>query len=534
MTDVSVPGVIGGRYETQGLIGRGGMGSVWLAEDQLLGRLVALKEIASLPGESEGETERALREARNAAALNHPNTVALYDAIEHEGTPWLVMEYVSGPTLSEWVREHGPLEPDVAAEVGARLGAGLAAAHRAGVIHRDIKPANVFVGDDGEPKLGDFGTARRVAEERLTLAGVVTGTPSYMAPEVADGGEYTESADVWALGATLYFAVEGEDAYPGTGNALATLRNIATKPPRAPVRAGVLEPVLGQLLSHNPERRGTMGDAVRLLEEVAPGRPGAISLIAAGAGAGAAGAAAASAAGEPAVPEDQATGAHFFQDAGDVEEEPEGTGLFGFPGAPATARASSGRRGPVIAGIAAAALVTAMGVAAFTVGGDDDREATPTSTSSSTSTPSSTSTSSTTSSTTSSSETTPETPSETTTEEVVPAPPPTTRAPEPSATRAPRPAPTTTPRGTSSTSESTSETTSETSEPSETSESTTSEPTSSSTSSTSTPDRPSPTSTPDRPSPTSEFTPNPPRPTSGGGSPERSTSSGSRGSTGTD
>lgn len=499
VVDGSVPGVIGARYETKRLIGRGGMGSVWLAKDRLLGREVAIKEVAALPGETERETERALREARSAAALNHPNAVALYDAIEHEGVPWLVMEYVSGPTLSEWVREHGPMDPDVAAEVGARLAAGLAAAHRAGVVHRDIKPANVFLADDGEPKLGDFGTARRVAEDHLTLAGVVTGTPSYMAPEVADGGEYTESADVWALGATLYLAVEGEDAYPGTGNALATLRTIATKPPRTPEQAGVLEPVLGQLLSHNPERRGTMLDAVRRLEAIAPGRPGAIALLGSGAGAAVA-----------ILPEDQETNAHFVEEESGrpspAQEPEEETGLFGFPGAPERSGSTSAarRRGPVLAGAAAAVLITAMGVAAFTLGGDEEPEATPTTTSS-TSTPSS----STPESTSSSSEPT----SETTSEEVAPAPEPTTEAvPEPT-TEVPQPQPTSEPPSP--------EPTTSTPEPTES----TPEPTTSTpepTSSTSEPAPPDPTREPAQPpssepttvpeeptEPTSEFTPGP-------------------------
>lgn len=511
MADVdggSTPGVIGGRYKTVRLIGRGGMGSVWQAKDALLGRQVAVKQIGALPGETEREAERAMREARSAAALNHPNMVALYDAIKHEGEPWLVMEYVSGPTLAAWVREHGPLEPEAVAEIGARLASGLAAAHRAGIVHRDIKPANVFMADDGEPKIGDFGTARGASDDDLTLAGVVTGTPSYMAPEVADGGEHAEAADVWALGATLYFAVEGQDAYPGSGNALATLRTIATKPPRTPERAGLLEPVLAQMLSHTPSRRGSMHEVMRRLEAIAPGRPGAIPMTGAGAAVGgaAAGGAAAAAGGAAAAGagEDEETVARFVGPEG---EEPPG--LFGFAPEPERKRRKD-KAAPLLIGLAAAWVIGALGVVAFALDNGTDDEATPPTT---TSTSSESSSTSSTSSTTS---TTREPTSETTTEEVVPPPPPppTTQAPPPQPTSEPPPPPqtseppppetTTTPEPTETTSESSSESTSESS--SESSTSTTSEPSEtepSSSSSMTTEPPPSTTSEPSSPSPTS-------------------------------
>lgn len=273
MTDDLSPQLIGGRYETVRPIGRGGMGTVWLARDTVLGRQVAAKQIGDFPGESEGETRRAMREARAAAALNHPNVVAVYDVTEHEGSPWLVMEYVAGPTLSTAIRERGPMTPKGAADLGAQLAGALAAAHRAGIVHRDVKPANVLIGG-GRPKLGDFGIARSGADDQLTQVGLVTGTPSYMAPEVAVGGDHGEAADVWALGATIYFAVEGKDAYPPRGNALATLRSIASQPPRRPERAGALEPVLADMLSRDPSRRGSMVQVLRRLESIAAGGAG--------------------------------------------------------------------------------------------------------------------------------------------------------------------------------------------------------------------------------------------------------------------
>lgn len=271
MTDDTTPTLIGGRYQTVRPIGRGGMGTVWLARDTVLGREVAAKQIGDFAGESEGETRRAMREARAAAALNHPNVVAIYDVTEHEGTPWLVMEYVAGPTLSSAVRQRGPMTPKGAADLGAQLAGALAAAHRAGIVHRDIKPANVLIGG-GRPKIGDFGIAREASEEPVTQAGMVTGTPTYMAPEVAVGRDHQEAADVWALGATIYFAVEGRDAYTSQGNALATLQHVATHPPRRPERAGPLEPILADLLSSDPSRRGTMLDAHRRLGAVVAGR----------------------------------------------------------------------------------------------------------------------------------------------------------------------------------------------------------------------------------------------------------------------
>ena len=275
MTETT-PQLIGGRYETVRPIGRGGMGTVWLARDTVLGRQVAAKQIGDFSGESEGETRRAMREARAAAALNHPNVVAVYDVAEHEGTPWLVMEYVAGPTLTSAIRERGPMTPKGAADLGAQLAGALAAAHRAGIVHRDVKPANVLIGG-GRPKLGDFGIARSGGDEQLTQTGMVTGTPSYMAPEVAVGGHHGEAADVWALGAVIYFAVEGKDAYPPQGNALATLRSIAAHPPRRPERAGPLEPVLADMLSRDPARRGTMSQVLRRLEDVAAGGSGAVA-----------------------------------------------------------------------------------------------------------------------------------------------------------------------------------------------------------------------------------------------------------------
>nr|WP_257910065.1 serine/threonine-protein kinase [Janibacter limosus] len=273
MTDDTTPGLIGDRYETVRPIGRGGMGIVWLARDTVLGRQVAVKQIGDFPGESEGETRRAMREARAAAALNHPNVVAVSRRHRARG------HSVAGHGV-RGRPHHGLRDPrartddsEGAADPGAQLAGAPAAAHKAGIVHRDVKPANVLIGG-GRPKLGDFGIARSGTDDQLTQTGLVTGTPSYMAPEVAVGDDHGEAADVWALGATIYFAVEGKDAYPSRGNALATLRSIAAHPPRRPERAGQLEPVLADMLSRDVARRGSMARALRRLESIAAGGTG--------------------------------------------------------------------------------------------------------------------------------------------------------------------------------------------------------------------------------------------------------------------
>lgn len=272
----TTPGVIEGRYRPLRSIGRGGMGTVWLAEDLVLSRSVAMKQIGAFPGESDGETRRALREARAAAALNHPHVVGIYDAVEYQGTPWLVMEYVPGPSLRRAVEVRGGLTPIAVADVGADLAHALAAAHRAGIVHRDLTPSNVLVGG-GTAKIGDFGIARRVEDDRVTETGLVTGTPNYMAPEVAQGHEANEASDVWSLGAVLYFAVEGRDAYPTRGNALATLRSVWSEMPGEMERAGPLAPVISSMLAGDPSRRPTAEAVSRELSELAALAPATTS-----------------------------------------------------------------------------------------------------------------------------------------------------------------------------------------------------------------------------------------------------------------
>jgi hypothetical protein len=263
------PDTIGGRYEVQREIGRGGMGAVYLCHDRLLGREVAAKQLGGLPGESTPHLARALREARTSAALSHPNVVSIYDAVEENHHVWLVMEYVPSLTLSQLTSKEGPLAPERAAHIGAQLADGLAAAHDRGTVHRDVKPGNVLVGEADHAKISDFGIARSVDDETLTQTGMVTGTPMYFSPQLARGLTATPADDVWALGATLFSAVEGEGPWPQQENSLALLVHIAEHPPPEPRRAGAVAPVIRRMMARDPDDRPSMAEAARQLRDVA-------------------------------------------------------------------------------------------------------------------------------------------------------------------------------------------------------------------------------------------------------------------------
>lgn len=266
---------VAGRYAVLRAVGHGGMGTVWLCNDELLGRQVALKQIGGLPGEPAVETRRAMREARAAAALNHPNVVSVYDVVNHAGRPWLVMEYVEGSTLGEVLQTQGPLSPQRAAEVGSALADALAAAHERGIVHRDVKPGNVLVDRTGRPKISDFGIARAHGDEQLTVSGYLTGTPAYLSPELARGGDPDGASDVWALGATLYVAVEGRPPYEPRGNPIALLQDIASRPPRPLRLAGPLAPAIGAMMHPDPATRWSMEQASRRLGRLARAEAGA-------------------------------------------------------------------------------------------------------------------------------------------------------------------------------------------------------------------------------------------------------------------
>jgi len=264
---------IADRYELGSELGRGGMGVVWRATDTLLAREVAVKEV-DLPRGLDADQRTAMRarvsrEARAAARLSHPGVVTVYDIAQEDGRDYIVMELVAAPTLDDVVRGHGPLTPERAATVGLGLLATLEAAHRAGIVHRDLKPKNVMLREDATTKLTDFGIASVQGDPRLTATGLVVGSPAYMAPEQVEGQAVGPAADLWALGATLWFAVEGEP--PFGGGEFQTLNAIVSGEPRRPRRLGPLAPVLERLLAKDPACRPTPEELRPLLQRVAGG-----------------------------------------------------------------------------------------------------------------------------------------------------------------------------------------------------------------------------------------------------------------------
>jgi serine/threonine protein kinase len=267
--------VVAGRYALSGVLGRGGMGTVWLATDQVLERQVALKEVTfsiDLTDEERGILrERTMREARAAARLDHPHVTTVYDVVEEDGRPWLVMKHVSARSLQELLEEHGPVSPGAAARIGLDVLDALKAAHATGIVHRDVKPANVLVDPDGRACLTDFGIATATGDSSLTTSGALIGSPSYMAPERANGEDPGPPVDLWSLGATLYAAVEGRPPFD-RGEAMATLLSVVSEHPAPMLRAGPLEPVLRGLLTKDPAHRSTTRSARPQLEAVLAGR----------------------------------------------------------------------------------------------------------------------------------------------------------------------------------------------------------------------------------------------------------------------
>jgi eukaryotic-like serine/threonine-protein kinase len=263
--------VIAGRYRLREAIGSGGMGQVWLAADDMLGRNVAVKEVMTPDSGQFATVQQSLREARSAASLNHPNVVQIHDIL-HTDRPWIVMEYVPSRSLHDVIVRDGPLGPREAARVGLGMLAGLRAAHRAGIIHRDVKPQNVLVGHDGRVVLTDFGLAVSERESRAGRSEALIGSPHYIAPERVRDGASTAATDMWSLGATLYAAVEGRAPYQRETTA-GTLAALANEPPDAMRRAGPLAPILLRLLDRDPSRRADADAVERWLRPIAEGVP---------------------------------------------------------------------------------------------------------------------------------------------------------------------------------------------------------------------------------------------------------------------
>jgi len=236
------------------------MGAVWLGRDEVLGRQVALKQIGLLPGADSTGLARAEREARLSARLNHPHVVAVFNFVVDADTDarWLVMEYVDGPTMAQLVREEGKLSPDDAAPLLWQAADALVAAHSAGIVHRDVKPSNILVDRTRRVKLTDFGIARIAADPSLTQTGLVTGSPAYLAPEVATGQRGDEAADVWSLGATMFHVLSGRAPYETGDHVLSTLYRIVNEEPPRLTDAGWMTPLLDATMVKDPSQRWSM------------------------------------------------------------------------------------------------------------------------------------------------------------------------------------------------------------------------------------------------------------------------------------
>ncbi|MGN9780194.1 protein kinase domain-containing protein [Nonomuraea sp. ZG12] len=260
---------IAGRYQLQEPIGKGGMGIVWRAHDELLDRTVAVKEVryaAALGDEVQLLNRRTMREARAAARFEHPNVIVVHDVIEEDDRPWIVMQLVESRSLGTVIKQDGPLPPRKVAKIGLAVLDALQRAHESGVLHRDVKPENVLLADDGRVVLTDFGIATLETETQLTVTGLA-GTPAFIAPERLKGLPARRESDLWSLGATLYTAVEGRSPHE-RGMALATMHAVLTDEPDPATHAGPLASVIAGLLAKEPVQRLSYDEAAQLLRRV--------------------------------------------------------------------------------------------------------------------------------------------------------------------------------------------------------------------------------------------------------------------------
>lgn len=238
---------------------------MWLGRDETLGRTVALKRVGVAPGGDSPDHDRAEREARMAARLSHPHVVSVYDLAVEDDLTWLVMEYVEGTNLAELVTANGSLSVDQAVPILAQTADALAAAHAVGVVHRDVKPSNILVTPEGQVKLTDFGIARGVGDAALTQTGLVTGSPAYLAPEIASGRTATARSDIWSLGATAYHALEGHPPYDVGDNLLGALYRIVHETPPQPSDPGWLLPLFAATMTRDEGERWDAEEVRRFL-----------------------------------------------------------------------------------------------------------------------------------------------------------------------------------------------------------------------------------------------------------------------------
>jgi tRNA A-37 threonylcarbamoyl transferase component Bud32 len=269
------PRLVADRYLLLRVLGKGGMGTVWLADDQLIARRVAVKELRPPQGlpavERQVVARRAVQEARSAGRVRHPGAVTLYDVIPAtaDDAVYLIMELIEGPTLSQLIRSQGKLPDAAVARYGLQLLDVLAAAHALGIVHRDVKPSNIMITPSGQVKLTDFGIAHILGDARITTSGVM-GTQAYMAPELFEAQAITPAADLWALGATLYAAACGYGPFD-RDNTAATLRAILLDSLPVPRCGPAIAAAITGLLQRDPAVRATIEAARAWLRQATPG-----------------------------------------------------------------------------------------------------------------------------------------------------------------------------------------------------------------------------------------------------------------------
>jgi serine/threonine protein kinase len=267
--------LLAGRYRLLTPVGHGGMGTVWHAHDEVLGRDVAVKEVILPLGLSGDEREvhhkRTFREARTAARLAHPGVVTVFDVVQEDGRPWIIMELIRAPSLDQVIKEQGRLPPRRAAQIARQMLGALHTAHEAGVLHRDVKPSNVLVAPGDRAVLTDFGIATAAGDVTLTQTGLVMGSPAYIAPERARGRTAGPASDLWSLGITMYAMVEGGSSPYERSEPMASLIAVISEDPEPPAHAGSLRPIIDGLLRKDPETRLSALEAGALLDQVVRG-----------------------------------------------------------------------------------------------------------------------------------------------------------------------------------------------------------------------------------------------------------------------
>ena len=268
--------LMAGRYRLQHRIGSGGMGHVWLAWDERLNRAVAIKQLRALADLPEGEAavahQRAMREARITARLEHPNAVPVFDVMDHDGQPCLVMQYVpSRASTRSSVRERDAHARAASRKIGAEIASALAAAHATRIVHRDVKPGNILVTEDGSAMISDFGISQAFGDTSLTSTGMLDRHPRLPRSRAGPGASSEPASDVFSLGSTLYAAVEGTPPFGAGENPMALLHQVASGKIEPPRLAGALSGVLLAMLDVDPERRPTMQQASEMLARLASG-----------------------------------------------------------------------------------------------------------------------------------------------------------------------------------------------------------------------------------------------------------------------